>query len=206
MLYRTTILLAVQCYMYGAFAIIEHPAPAVWCERHQSSWRLPMVRHLTHKLEIIDQVYIDQCTLGAPSRKPTVLGAVCIPQLRTCRDLLPHKCICPHKKHEKVLIGQAEDGTFLTAPAKTYPPHMCKLIADAIVMRIHAVVPPAKPDLKVWHEDLTRFYQPLDPYILRDLGMDCAMFNDSSVEDFEFYVRAAKSALSEVNIPHDLVQ
>ena len=64
----------------------------------------------------------------------------------------------------------------------------------------------ATQDLATWKHDLTRFYQPLDPYITRELGMDCAMFNDSSVEDFNFYLQAAKAALAEANVPHDLDQ
>ena len=43
----------------------------------------------------------------------------------------------------------------------------------------------------VWPEDVQRFYQPLDPYINRHIGMDCAMFNGSSPEDFDIY-RVAK--------------
>ena len=118
---------------------------------------------------------------------------------------MPNKCICGHKTHEQVLIGQADDGTYKTAPAKTYPPNMCMLIADAIDQCIRSRMPLATSELPCWPEDLTRFYQPLDPYILRHLGMDCAMFNDSSAEDFSFYLQAAKSALEEVNVPHALL-
>ena len=77
--------------------------------------------------------------------------------------------------------------------------------AESIVQNINTKVTPATQDLNVWHEDLSRFYQPLDPYILRDLGMDCALFNDSSVEDFDLYLRAAKLALDEANVPHNLI-
>ena len=46
------------------------------------------------------------------------------------------------------LDGRAEDGTYLTAPAKTYPPKMCEVIAVALheragrCLRQHAGVLP----------------------------------------------------------------
>ncbi len=47
--------------------------------------------------------------------------------------------------------------------------------------------PFVKPQLNCQSgQTIERFYQPLDPYITRAIGMDCAMFNDSSHDDFQF--------------------
>ena len=158
-----------------------------------------MMHHLT-RLGVVDQVYVDQCTLGAPSRKPTILGTVRLPQLRVERDSRPSKCRCKCKEHAKVLTGLDEDGTFRTAPAKAYPPDMCLLIAKAIHAYVKEALVETDCNLPQWPEDLQRFYQPLDPYIRRETGMDCAMFNDSSHEDFKYYEDAAHTALVQLGL------
>ena len=63
----------------------------------------------------------------------------------------------------------------------------CKLIADAIIEFIRASLKPSSTYLPRWPEQVGKFYMPLDPYLLKDIGMDCAMFNDSSHEDFQIY-------------------
>ena len=164
-----------------------------------------MMQHLT-RLGIVDQVYIDQCSLGAPSKKPTILGTVRLPQLRAHKLNHHSKCLCKCRpnaegnKHAKILVGLDEDGSFRAAPAKTYPPGMCELIAKAALDFIKDELSPATEDLPCWPGDLQKFYQPLDPYILRDIGIDCAMFNTASREDFTVYQAAADIALAQAGV------
>ena len=80
---------------------------------------------------------------------------------------------------------------------------MCELIARAAFEFIRDELSPAGDDLPCWPGDLQKFYQPLDPYILRDLGMDCAMFNAASLEDFKIYQAAADIALAQAGVVLD---
>ena len=148
-LLRTQVLFLFLASAHGFSAVMEHPARPWWRLDAPSSWLLPELRHL-EALPGAQKVYLDQCTAGAPWRKPTTLFTVNLPELAAQIAGLPGggRC-CPALGHVHVALdGRAEDGTYLTAPAKTYPPKMCEVIAVALheragrCLRQHAGVLP----------------------------------------------------------------
>jgi hypothetical protein len=140
-LLRTQIIFLYLALVYNFSALMEHPARAHWQPSAPSSWLLPELAHLA-SLDGVDAVYLDQCTAGAPWRKATTLLGVNLPGLRQEVALLPGAGRCsPALRHVHVsLSGKAEDGSWRTSPAKTYPPGMCRLLARAIHRRAASVL------------------------------------------------------------------
>ena len=114
---RSCIELAVRAAACGAFGIIEHPDPS-WLKDEQvpSSWGIAETLLLS-ELECVQVIKLDQCMVGAPSRKPTKLLSVNLPDLELRVGQLPGGGTCCHRKHYVVLRGRGLRG-FRTAPAK----------------------------------------------------------------------------------------
>ena len=133
-LLRTQLLFLFLARTYGFVALMEHPAKAWWAPAAPSSWSLPEVQHLLTWGDVVLHT-VDQCTLGAKSRKPTGLLAVNLPQLaRRLADAAGGGRCLPALLHQHIpLCGRAPDGSWMTAQAKVYPAGMCQLLADSVL-------------------------------------------------------------------------
>ena len=179
-LLRATLILVVEAYASGAFAIVEHPGEPTWVPEAPSIWRSSFVLHLRDHLGA-DLLDFDQCSAGADSRKPTCLMSVNLPQLRTSFRALPGRGFCIHGRqpHQATLRGLAADGTWRTAPAKQYPSDMCKAAGIATTgFGTEKVAQPSPGSLLELPHDTAPFFVPLDPYnsdqVLGAYGLDFA--------------------------------
>ncbi|CAK0896208.1 unnamed protein product [Prorocentrum cordatum] len=132
-LYRTAIYLILLGLPLQVSAILEHPAPAVWCPQAPSSWHQPEVRWLAG-LPQAEILYLDQCQFGQLAQKPTQLLTVNLPE--PGRELAAHPGgpRCRHTSHRGV-YGRDGRGGWRTAPLKECPPQMCRAMAAALYAR-----------------------------------------------------------------------
>ena len=162
-LYRSTIYLAVCCWRSGVPFVIEHPERPT--EGHlPSSWKLPQTRLLA-SLQGVSTTSFDQCTMGGDHVKPTTLLFGHVDQLQSmimARGVMG-RCHHPGGAHG-ALRGLREGGGWRTAPAKTYPSTMCRVIGTAMVQAITTRWPWLVRSLADPDDDFMYFYQPLDPY------------------------------------------
>ena len=186
-LLRATLILVVEAYASGAFAIVEHPGEPTWVPEAPSIWRSSFVRHLRDHLGA-DLLDFDQCSAGADSRKPTCLMSVNLPHLRTAFRALPGRGFCTHGRqpHKSTLKGLAADGTWRTAPAKQYPSEMCKTVGVAITGYVtDKVAQPTVGSLFELPSETASFFVPLDPYnpdqVLGAYGLDFAKGSDGKL-------------------------
>ena len=91
-----------------------------------SSWMVPELQYLAG-LTSCKAVDVDQCMLGAPSKKPTTLLCLQVKRLQLLLDA-PTTCDRSHN-HATTLRGLDENGLFRTAPAKQYPRGLCSILA-----------------------------------------------------------------------------
>ena len=136
-LLRTMLLFAAAAKVFHFAAVMEHPQEPFHQPQAPSVWRLPETRALCCDEEIM-RVHLDQCTTGTPWRKPTCLLAVEAPELgRLVRDLPGGGRCNPGLGHEHVVMhGMAADGTYKTAPAKTYSSGLCHLLAQTALAAV----------------------------------------------------------------------
>ena len=185
-LLRTQILFLYAAAAVGFAAVMEHPARPTWNPGAPSSWLLPELQHLSG-LPGVDVVQLDQCTAGAPWRKPTTLLAVNLPSLRLQVAALPGGGRCsPALGHvHQSLVGKAEDGTWRTAPAKTYPQGLCALLARSFHEHVAGALPhffgfsPADVDIE---PELAHLSVPIDFYDPQSWvarGHDCAAMREA---------------------------
>ena len=95
----------------------------------------------------LQQAALFQCEFGAITSKPTRLAST-VPGFDSSplgkylgKHILdefggyvgPLPNTCPHKQHSHKLIGKANDGTWKTGPAASYPPGLCKEMATLLV-------------------------------------------------------------------------
>ena len=106
--------------------IMEHPRRPEWMPLAPSSWLLPELRYLA-ALPNCEAHDVDQCMLGAPSKKPTTLLCLQVKCINLLREA-PTTCNRQHV-HATTLRGLDADGLFRTAPAKQYPRGLCNLLA-----------------------------------------------------------------------------
>ena len=94
-----------------------------------SIWRLEPIR-LLKRLHCVSVISFDQCTLGAPSRKPTTLLLVRLLGVRDSIRAAGDHGRCNHARGAHVaLVGRDARGAFRTAAAKEYPPGLCQVVA-----------------------------------------------------------------------------
>ena len=106
--------------------IMEHPRRPDWMPLAPSSRLLPGLRYLAG-LPNCEAHDVDQCMLGAPSKKPTTLLCLQMKGINLLREA-PTTCNGQHV-HATTLRGLDSDGLFRTAPAKQYPRGLCNLLA-----------------------------------------------------------------------------
>ena len=111
----------------------------------------------------------DQCVLQVEARKPTTQLHGHVPILADAITARGCRGRCNHGPHaHRVLRGRDRADHWNTAPAKVYPPEMCKVIGQAI---IHTMVRAWPWTTASDFQDLGSFaalYQPLDPYLTTD--------------------------------------
>lgn len=110
----------------GATGSKEHPASrrrppfaSIW---DTARWR-SLARELARDADYCE-VTFPQCALGAVSLKPTTLGLLRVAPARFAG------LKCEHSEHAP-LAGLAEDGTFRTKLAQSYPSEFCRQLAQA---------------------------------------------------------------------------
>ena len=130
-LLRSTTLLAATCWTQGVPFVMEHPEEP---DRPDlpSSWQLNELRRL-RTLQDVEFTSFDQCTVGGKGVKPTSLLHGHLPALRpallACGRL--GRCNHPPGAHAS-LRGRLADGRWNTAPAKTHPEGLCRLLGTAV--------------------------------------------------------------------------
>ena len=109
--------------------------PRLWNLWRSSTWlfRDRSVQRDFNLWKLLDKFHIHQCMLGAPSKKPTTLLAINLPQLGQAILDAPNQAVCNRRHKHVALQGLDQEGNFLTAPAKQYPARMCRMLAEAII-------------------------------------------------------------------------
>ena len=109
----------------GATGTKEHPAArgrppfaSIW---QTARWRA-LGRRLARRGRYCEATF-PQCTLGAVSLKPTTLAIFNADPSRF------QGLVCTHQTHAQ-LAGLAEDGTFMTKLAQSYPSEFCRQLAQ----------------------------------------------------------------------------
>ena len=113
----------------GRLAIHEHPVGA-------SSWRLPGVQEVSN-LPGMDCTVFDQCLFGLkdPAGYPTQKRTKLLTNSKAIKDTFCIKCnrhTCNHQPEEHTQVWGSMNGVRRSSHAQTYPPAMCKAIAESI--------------------------------------------------------------------------
>ena len=119
------VLLMLQSWLFGTFFMLEHPEEPAG-EMSASIWKLPVLRYVM-SLPDIRRFLFFQGLFGAPSAKPTHLLFV-KPPIET--ETVFERSQTTSKVPTAVSIGRGEDGAYLTARLKVYPPAFCAAIAE----------------------------------------------------------------------------
>ena len=117
---------------YSLCGFLEHPAYPTWQLRKDppSIWAWEMLRFLV-RLECFSLVTLDQCIYQTPSKKPTSILLLRLPDFAALIRSRGRAGRCPHHGHPP-LIGLDEEGSFRTARAKVYPAGLNFDLASAI--------------------------------------------------------------------------
>ena len=112
---------------------MEHPAEPWWDKEAPSSWQLAEVKYVA-SLPGAQEITLAQCNFGCPHQKPTTFLCVCVcaPELGRRVGEMPGKGKCMHPGGHRAALGLDERGAFRTAALKTYPPQLCKLLAECL--------------------------------------------------------------------------
>ncbi len=176
--------IALICFLdimiVGGCAIVEHPAMIdLHVQRNAPSiWRLPHTRSIL-RAPRSDLITFEQGYLGAPSAKPTSLLVYNLP---TLRDRISAVSKPPVRKLD-VLEGTEADGSFRTNRAKEYPGNMCAAMAASLHDQFRHVsqADPVPGPIPAMPRDMLQMvaelYVPLDPFLMQEIGQDCALFN-----------------------------
>ena len=125
----------VRCFWalleVGACGWMEHPTdpgmepfPSIWI----TAWLTDFME--AAKALVLD---LDQCMYGQAARKRTrvMLFGLPPPAKVLAKKLLKKQC--NHTRHQMVLTGKFEDGTFKTSISQVYPSGLCKALAQVIM-------------------------------------------------------------------------
>ena len=128
----------------GAFFLIEHPEDlgTVNGESPASIWQLDEMRDLQIATNATTWA-IFQCGFGADTSKPTRFLSS-IPGIKARfskwpafdeqgKYVGPLPARCTHARHVRRLIGKDSQGRWVTGPAASYPPGLCKYLANLVV-------------------------------------------------------------------------
>ena len=152
---------------------MEHPQPC--------GWRLQAVTSFTcHPLRAIMSspaatcTDFDQCEHGQTSRAPTRILALRMQGLHQSLLDTPGHGRCSHGRngHETLLGYDSSKREWRTAKKKTYPPNLCKCIADAVVTVVQSMwdqagseaLPEDMLESDSLRQSLMQFYVSWDPY------------------------------------------
>lgn len=105
---------------------VEHPRDPEQ-DHMVSIWRLPIV-HLLLRLPNMRLIHLAQGLYGAPSAKPTTLLVL---GMRSLEKELNSQRLAANLP-TGASVGISDQGQFMTAPLKEYPPSMCRAIAQAM--------------------------------------------------------------------------
>ena len=181
-LLRTMLLFVAAARVYDFATVMEHPQEPFHAPLAPSVWRLPETSELC-KDALVERVHVDQCTLGAAWKKPTCLLASGFPELAGLVRRLPGGGRChPGLGHtHQVLRGRATDGSYRTAPAKTYGDALCRLLAQAAMAAAERLLRPhvgVRPSERPLPDEMLGLYMHLDRYTPPDppdhWAHDCA--------------------------------
>lgn len=118
----------------GMSGFLEHPQFPTWCAQLNppSIWTMEAIK-LMKGLQCCSIVSFDQCTCGAPAKKPTTLLLLRLPEVRLTLLQKGRAGRCSHlpNAHE-ALIGKQSDGSFQTAKAKVYPAGLNEVLGNAM--------------------------------------------------------------------------
>ena len=115
----------------GGSALKEHPGD-IGCRPYPSILRTPQWRRLARRHNMQTR-QIDQCMIGAPSRKRTSLRVG-----RLAFDFANTKCT--HKGRHALTLGgvDKQTGNLFTAGSEAYPSELCRRIAECILQSFDA--------------------------------------------------------------------
>eukprot|EP00434_Breviolum_minutum_P012794 symbB.v1.2.011275.t1/scaffold753.1/size277516/11 len=111
--------------------LMEHPAPSWRYEDAASIWRTAEMQWIK-MIRMVEEVLVIQGLYGAASTKPTYMMVFDLPHFKAC--LAKWKNRCTNVKKWIALQGKGADGSYLTAQAKAYPPHLNAAILESIVL------------------------------------------------------------------------
>ena len=155
----------------GGCFFLEHPQYACWLGRPLPSiWRLEPIR-LLKRLHCVSVISFDQCTLGAPSRKPTTLLLVRLPGVRDSIRAAGDHGRCHHARGAHLaLVGREARGAFRTAAAKEYPPGLCQVVARGFVQHARSmlslgadVASQLPTEWELWHQGIQHRLDAIQP-------------------------------------------
>ena len=112
-LLRAAIELLYAAAAVGCVFVLEHPAEPQQPLHCPSIWKLPQLKHAFATLGV-QRVRIDQCALGAPSKKPTELAVAHAPCLAEQANTIR----CPGRGHKHIVLG----GKTMMAAGRQQPP------------------------------------------------------------------------------------
>ena len=109
----------------GGAYVLEHPDDPG--HPYPSIWAIPTMQAMEKRVGAV-RARIHQCAFGGPTLKPTCLSGTALGLLagvRCCPGL------GPNHRHE-TSVGRTAAGVFQTRRLQTYPPDLCKYIADCL--------------------------------------------------------------------------
>ena len=127
-LFKHSMALCDRIALHGGCFLWEHPKDP-GCRPYPSIFATAEFKELLLRTGS-SSVSFDQCTLGGPTRKPTTLAGNVQGLDGFARYACPGES--PDHRHE-LSLGFDSEGHFLTRQLQTYPPGMCRLIAQCLV-------------------------------------------------------------------------
>eukprot|EP00439_Symbiodinium_sp_Y106_P030950 s4025_g3.t1 len=127
-LFKHSMALCDRIALHGGCFLWEHPKDP-GCRPYPSIFATAEFKELLLRTGS-SSVSFDQCTLGGPTRKPTTLAGNVQGLDGFARYACPGES--PDHRHE-LSLGFDSEGHFLTRRLQTYPPGMCRLIAQCLV-------------------------------------------------------------------------
>lgn len=164
-----SVLLLLQAWIFSTFFMIEHPEEPSGA-RSASIWRLTISRYLMG-LPDIRRFRFLQGLFGAPSAKPTHLLFVRAPENT---ESVFFRCHTTTRVPSAVSIGRGEDGAYLTARLKVYPPAFCTAIAQcwwSHMLQRPCCIEPEQPDQQ-FLDAMRSMHSRLDPTKVHGHGPD----------------------------------
>ena len=161
------VLLFLDCLIFGAFMLLEHPEEPWSREDAASIWRLDAIRILA-SFSNCSVAHVLQGHFGAPSAKPTrFLLANSTPDFEEI--FVAHRTsVYPPQKSS---IGRHADGTWKTACLKEYPSALCRAMTHVIEDSL------SRRTFQTPAEDIAWFHEAVEA-LCRDFNLEANMGPD----------------------------